>query len=195
MRFVLAICFFFCLGSFNSQNDTLQQVTARGKKQGYWKVFLDSNARKTDSSQAYFIAYEYYHEGKNAFDFYDLKWKTRDSAVFTGLFSAPGHPILLNGKFTWFDKKNQMITFEENYENGHPTKFKEVRYKKKKGHYTWAFIRTHDFSKRYHGVPGSYYIQEQNNQAIYSVEEWANFWYRDGKRGWRKYRIKSAARA
>ena len=172
-----------------AQQDTTAHLDAKGRKQGYFKVFLDSNAHVTDSANAFFIAYEFYSAGHNAFDFYKENWKKKDSAVFVGADGIKGQPQPVNGKFTWYHKKSQMITHEELYQNGYPARFKEVNYKKKNGRYTWALIKTWDFTKRYRAEPGTYLIEEQNNQAIYNLPEWGRFWYRQGKRGWKKYRI------
>jgi hypothetical protein len=175
-----------------AQPDTTAHLDNNNKKNGFWALYLDSLSLATDSSKAWFQAFEYYTEGKNHFPFYSEKWKKKDSAVFTGTEGIAGNPVLLNGKFTWFDRKSQMITYEQSFENGRPAKFKEIRYKKKKGHYTWAYIKTTDFTKRSGGLPGTYYILEQNNQAIYNLTEWVGYWYRPGKRGWKRYRVQGS---
>jgi hypothetical protein len=187
-QFSLIVAFLISL-TVQSQSDTLMAFDSHGRKKGYWPVYLDSNGHFTDSATAFFIAYEFYSNGKNVYDFYHQKWKLKDSAVFVGVDGIRGAPVAATGKFTWYDKKSQMITFEEAFEKGFPSRFKEVRYKKKNRRYTWAFIRTRDFSKRYRGLPGSYMVLEQNNMAIYNLPEWSKFWFRPGKRGWKKYRI------
>jgi hypothetical protein len=184
---VLSITFFVAFSQ--ESTDTLMQMN-RGRKSGYWPVYLDSNAQKTDSASAYFIAWEYYENGKNRFDFYEQSRKTRDSAVFQGILGEKGKPVKVSGKFTWYERRDAKITYEENYENGMPRKFKEINYKKKNGRWTWALIRNWEFDKKFRGQRGTYLLTEQNNQSVYNVEEWARFWYRKGRWGYKRYRIR-----
>lgn len=181
----LALC---CAFGF-AQNDTLNQLDARGRKTGLWRIYLDSIALETDSANSFFIAYDHYDSGKPSADFFSSKWKKRDSCLFGGNFPEKGKPQPANGSFTWFDK-HQKITFEEFYENGQLMRRKEVRYKNYKGVPTWAFIRTDFVSKRYRKIPGTYYIQEHNNQKIYNMTEFYEYWYRKGKFGWKRYKIR-----
>ena len=188
---LLVIIFFQCVfvQTLSCQKDTNAHFAGHGKKEGFWPVFLDQNALEVDSLKATFLAYQFYSDGKNLSDFFHQHWKKKDSVVFVGLMPDSGQVLLLNGKFTWYDKKHQMITYEQSFENGKPQRFREIRYKKKNGHYTWAFIRTCDFTKRYAGQPGTYFLTEQNNLSIYNLPEWSKYWFRPGRRGWKKYRI------
>ncbi len=47
-----------------SQIDTLNNFNEKGKKQGYWKCYLDKEFKVVDSSKAVFYFYQFYDNGK-----------------------------------------------------------------------------------------------------------------------------------
>jgi len=174
-----------------SQNDTLNGVDNKRRKQGYWKIYLDSASRETDSSAASYIAYTFYNRGKTVYYFINEKWRARDSCVFIGRVPEKGKPIPANGSFVWYNR-DKMLSMEMRYENGMLMRYKEIHYSRLKGSAEWGYMYIADMTRRYRNIPGTYLIVEQHNQAVYNIEEFNNSYYRKGPRGWKKYRIKTA---
>lgn len=180
----LLIVFILLAGiSASGQTDTLNRVNAKGKKDGYWKVFLDSMAFPTDSVNSYFCGYDLYDNGVHVFCYSDRNtlWKSY-RFVYSGILPEKGSPVTIDGAFKWFDEKGRLINVEI-FKEGKPLFWESTQY-------LWrdttaiTFKETIYFDKLYNNERGSFYFTE-----AYSDSSTQEFWHRKGKKGWKAYRI------
>lgn len=163
--------------------DSLNRYNAKGKKDGYWKVFLDSIARPTDSAQSYFYGYETYDNGEKLFSYsYAIKSCDNYRLVIGTELPKKGNPVLLNLTFQRFDTQGR-VALTQIYENGKPVFFESTQYRESPAGVT--FKETFYYDRLYNGMPGSYYFTEG-----FSDLPLTEYWYRKGKRGWRLEKIK-----
>ncbi|MGZ4156213.1 MAG: hypothetical protein ACXVED_03490, partial [Bacteroidia bacterium] len=123
------IFFLYSLTSgFGQNNNTLNKLNSKGKKNGYWVQYLDSLAYPTDSSHSYFYGYDLYDNGETVFRFSDRDkvWR-KCKLVFDGHLPDKGKPIPIEGTFKWYWKKAQ-IADEGTYKNGRPYFWKSYAY-------------------------------------------------------------------
>lgn len=93
-----------------SQSDTLNQIDSNGLKQGYWTVYLDDEWKKVDEkSDATYMRYAYYINGGNLYPM--SSWKNAYISMNGEMtMTITGNPILLDGTFTWYDKKGRLLS-------------------------------------------------------------------------------------
>lgn len=93
-----------------AQSDTLNQTDSNGMKQGYWTVYLDLDWNKVSSAEdAYYMRYTYYINDGNLYPM--SAWKNgyiSKNGEF--VFPEKGAPTLLDGTFTWYDKKGRLLS-------------------------------------------------------------------------------------
>lgn len=174
---IILFCFpFFCI----AQNDTLNHFV-KGKKDGIWKVYLDSSLNLVDNIEsALFIAFEAYDNGKRIFKYYKNRNKDADSVTYNLNWPTKGSPQIISGVFEWFTKDGRIIEHEE-YKNGWPWYWKSYIYHKKNPQ-KCGLNEVLDWSKRYNGIFGTYYYEEYWDGELHFYG-----WFRKVKRTWRVY--------
>ncbi len=167
-----------------SQNDTINKYNSVGKKQGYWKQFLDLNLNRVDSLNSNFYGYDLYDNGVRVIGYFNTKSKKRDSLVHTGVIPAKGQPIIINGEFKWYNKKTNAIDIIEIFYNGRPISFESYTNEKND---TIAHLKEYcDFTKKYNNEFGTSYYK-----FIYgSDNKTEEYWYRKVNNRWNYYKIK-----
>lgn len=140
--------------------DTLNKFNGTGKKTGFWKMYLNQNLISTDSSESCFIVLMPFDDGKPIIKTYKRKWR-HDSVVCDQQIPQKGNPVILNGTFKWFSKKNKRMFARESYIAGYPTYFSYYDnnpFDKSPNHDTIMYLsEVVDFTKRYENVPVSCY--------------------------------------
>jgi len=180
-----AIFFLACfLTTFNviSQIDTLNRLTDKGKKTGYWMEYFDKNVLPTDSSNAFFYGFQYYDNGQKLFSFQRIKNKLKMRLESNTNLPPKGKPILLNGNFKWF--KDSIIQLDESYANGRPVLYKV--YKKRNLTNLNEPMEIVDFTKLYNNIPNTFHYTLVFSNADASTY----FWYYKDKKRWDTHRIK-----
>ena len=161
-----------------AQADTLNQLNAKGKKNGYWKVYLDDKLEPvTSESSAYFYGYEYFDNGKNVFPFLYDKGKI----VYNSIVPDKGKPALLGGTFRWYNE-NGILTEENVYKDGYPFLIKNYFFPKKRPEE--VSMQVLYFDKQYNNTPGTCYYEEYYKGRLKDKR-----WYRNGENGWKVYVI------
>lgn len=177
--FILLLLPIFCF----SQNDTINQYV-NGKKNGVWKVYLDSLLNPVkDESSAFFIAYEAYDFGDRIFKCYKRDEVGADSLFYNNEWPIKGNPQVLDGFFEWKTNDGRILAQEE-YKNGWPWYWKLIQYYKKYPQKI-GMIEILDWSKKYNGIFGTYYYED-----YFDTELHCHGWFRKGKKGWRVYKEK-----
>jgi hypothetical protein len=156
----------------------------KGKKTGYWKVFLDEKIDPIKNIEdSYFYCFELWDEGERIFAFFKHSEKN-DTLIFNGILPTKGTPLPLSGVFKWFNKKNNLLNTEEIYENGKPFLLKYFYNPINKTDTILTLFEELDFSKRYNNISGTFLYQ------VHYYNKVKKYWYKKGKRSWRSYRIK-----
>lgn len=165
LKFYLIIFLLNCsLHITFGQKDTLNKYNSKGKKTGYWKVFLDENARPTDSSNAFFYGYNLYANGKYLWEFEKrLRGFDIGKTVYEGKPSEKGRPELLTGKVLTYYSFGPLLR-EEIYKNGSPVLIKTYHKNKKNPTMDWYEIVY--FDRLYNNLIGSFYLEEFYNNKI-----------------------------
>ncbi len=146
-----------CLTSSSQNNaDTLNKYNDKGKKHGYWKVYLTETIVKTkDSTKAFYYAYNYYENGSLVILTTNLGTRKKPVKIeYDGVKSTAGHPVLLNGRLKLYDKHG--LEYDEIYANGLPT------YKMSYASYKGApnvKLELLDYSRPYKNQMGSFYYE------------------------------------
>lgn len=170
--------------SLLSQNDTINKYNLVGKKQGYWKQFLDLNINRVDSLNSNFYGYDLYENGVIVIGYFSLKSKKGDSLVHIGLIPEKGKPIIINGEFKWYNKKTKDIEIIETFRNGVPITFEY--YNKSKNDSVVYLAEYCDFTKKYNNEFGTSYYK-----FIYgSDKKTEEYWFRKVSSKWKYYKIK-----
>lgn len=184
LKIALFILTFQSIAIFG-QKDTINQLNSKGKKIGYWKVFLDEKCDPTDSINACFYGYELYDNGKYVWKFFKQE-KAQEEGVRTyqGKLPEKGKPELLNGTFKSYYSYG-LLAQESDYKNGHPLYLNSIL-RDKKNPETTVFRQVFYFDRLYNNIPGTYYYEEISNNT--SIKK---YWYYKGKSGWKVYKIKS----
>lgn len=186
MRPLLLICFFWisCLSS--AQTDTLNQVDTKGRKTGYWKVWVNERADAVKSqSEACFYAFEYWEEGRCIITFYRHKWKFI-KLTYDSVLPPKGQPVPLAGTFKWYDKHDRLVA-AETFSAGYPKYCKS--YSGPQSEKVFKLNEDLDFTKRYNNQPGTFYIEIHFSDDRKPLQ----YWYRKGKKGWRSYKMEEGS--
>ncbi|MCC6372192.1 MAG: hypothetical protein IT236_14405 [Bacteroidia bacterium] len=166
------------------QTDTLNKLSTSGKKNGYWKVFLDEHADPVESiEKACFYGIELYDNGEHVQKYYKHKVSGL-TMKFDGVLPPKGKPELINGTFTWFDNKGFLQSLET-YKNGQPLYIKSYHVLKNKTDTINHPFEDLDFTIKFNNIAGTFYYREHHLDSTFT-----EYWFRKGKRGWRVYKIK-----
>lgn len=180
---ILFMILLMCIQHTQAQTDSLNHRDSKGKKDGYWTVYLNEKLDPVDSiSQASYIGYELYVNGDDVFSYHLHRW----SFSYMSYETPPpkkGNPEILNGTFKWYDNKG-LLRNEEIYKNGHPFFIKSYNWDSENPSIS-VFNEVLYFDKLLDGIRGTYYYEEYgyNNKLI------GKYWFKKGKRGWRVYKI------
>lgn len=163
LKQLIAIIFFFSFSCFyvSAQNDTLNEINSKGKKQGYWLSYFDSNFKTSDSTNASYAAFDLYHNGQMLTLDMKSEQKTWRKALGDSLLPVSYNYNnkeykLLNGKISFYDKNNNLIK-EAFYKKGHMIRFDG--YHNKKDSCLHPIQGSADFTKLYNNQPGSFYYE------------------------------------
>lgn len=152
------------------------ELDEKGRKTGYWKTFLDNYANPTDSANASFWGFEYYHEGKIVGQKFRKSKRNKYNWLETQGMQQPvkGKPVMLNGVLRWhYTRDGQDQIFEEDtFENGFALTLKEFTNNE--------LTALMDFTKKYQNLEGSCYII-----GYYKSEVTQCRWYRKIDNKWK----------
>lgn len=169
-RFVVLLLCFFGKTTVFAQNQKLD---------GYHKVFLDKNLNKTDSSNAYFWAFEFYDEGKIISEkFPPSKYYKNCELIFDGTLPAKGSPIAVNGVFKWLYHKE--VIEENTCKDGYVLIIKEFT--------TNELSLLIDFTKTYNNEEGSSHFTDYLSYTFSSDKRKKTtcYWYRKVNNEWKR---------
>ncbi len=163
------------------QTTTFNKLDAKGKKTGYWKVYLNANAMLTDSANSYFYGYEFYDNDKAVPGIFEqVKEYSNIKLIFSGKTSTKGNPIAINGMLKeYFIKEGKdELNAETCYRDGFPQTFKE--------YLAGNIITLADFTKRYNYIEGTYFISDYLTYIVTSEtrRKTTCYWYRKEKNKW-----------
>ncbi|MES2762695.1 MAG: hypothetical protein V4677_10820 [Bacteroidota bacterium] len=172
----------------SAQTDTINKLDAKGKKTGYWKVFLDERVMPIDSANSYLYGYEFFESGKSVYPvFITEKNLTRYKITYEGKLPEKGNPMAINGTLKWFDTKygsDELILLDE-FEGGYPKVFKEYCLSGS------AVFQMLDFTKKYNNEVGTFYRESYYGFIIAkSKEKLTKYWFRKEKNKWKDCEIK-----
>jgi hypothetical protein len=165
------------------QNDTLNKINTKGKKQGYWICHLDDKFKITDSTKGVYVGFDLYDNGQNL-----TRIGYRSNAYLTIMDSIIpvkhkiGRYKLLNGKVFFYSKANDMV-MEEIFSQGHPVKY--VAYYDSPP-CVGKISEIADFTRLYNNTKGSYYYEIRSCRS----DDIKKIWYRKGSKKWKAYRIR-----
>jgi hypothetical protein len=169
-----------------SQTDTLNKFTSNGKKQGYWKQYLDLNANPIDSVNSYYFSYDLYDNGVKLIGVYKQKSKKDKLLVYSQAKSEMGKPTLLSDTLKWYDKKTQKIHQIEVYSLGHPIRIEYYSNYNSNKDSVPVLTELVDYTKRYNNEMGSYYYKFTWLTTRRSDE----YWFRKVEGKWKLRKIK-----
>lgn len=178
LRTTLALTI-FNIGATSSQNDTLNQYNAKGKKDGYWRVYFDKHLQKVDSSKAFYYGFDLYVDGANRTEIFSMKRiDTARIEHANRLTTKSGTLTFLDGDFVYYSKngKNKFIdTYKQgcvqtmsvyNIDSNNPI----------------SDCRTEhlDFTKKYNNQRGSFYYENRSCNFDRAEAYWSGM---EGKNG------------
>ena len=183
MTRLLILSFILFNLNLSGQEDSLNRLDSKGKKDGYWLQYLDSAAYPTDSANACFYGYNLYDHGQKVFMYSSRnKFYQKYKLIFEGNLPEKGKPKPIAGTFKWYYEKQ--ILNEEIYKDGKPVFMKSYVYSKR-DQINSAFNEVLYFDKLYNNVRGTFYYEEYDNGKLART-----YWFYKGRKGWRSYRIK-----
>jgi hypothetical protein len=160
----------------------LNKHSKSGKKDGYWKIFLDEKLSPTDSLQSYFYGYDFYDNGKPIIVYRKDWWRKNYRHKFDSSLMKKGNPVLLNGTFTWYKDKDSLPAIIETYKEGQPLKLLSFHYCE---FHIYGIEELVDYSKKYNKELGSYYFEIHDGFQ----SNIRKYWYRKEKGRWKRKRI------
>ncbi|MBL7917848.1 MAG: hypothetical protein JNM96_05595 [Bacteroidia bacterium] len=156
--FILALLMYIL--RTNGQTITIgnvNQFDKEGKKNGIWKLYYNQYWHVVqDSSKALFYWYTYYDHGLRIYTEADWGCKTckfKDSLID----KHEGNLKLLNGKYTWYDKKGNLFS-EHYFKNGQPVWWKQYYSSGK----LYLFF---DYTKKCEDEPHSWWLYIYDKQG------------------------------
>jgi len=166
-RTPLLVLLLGCFSVQAQQTGPFNQYNPKHKKQGLWKVFLTDHLITTkDSTQATYCAYDYYDNGTLVVWTSGAQNVKKKAVRMEHEGDAPqkGKPVLLNGKFKFYDKFGLIL--DETYKNGLPV-FTATCTPTAEG--TVVQTETIDYTQTYKGQFCSFRYQRRNmsNEIIY----------------------------
>lgn len=179
--FFIATSFFLAL-TLSSQTDSLNKFNSKGKKTGWWTVFLNDKIDPTNKKEdAYYLGYELWDNGEPVFKYY--KHRLNKNKMTTDAKPEKGNPQLLSGTFKWYTKEG-ILMLDETYKDGSPVFFNIYDYTKSFSNSTSNVIAEVDYTKKYNGITGTHFYRE-----FFRKGKTIQYWYRKDKKGWFEYKI------
>lgn len=177
------IIFFLLMGhSAPGQSDTINRLNSRGKKNGYWQIWLNEKADPVKNvSESYFYGFEFWDDGKRVTPYFRHRWKYK-KLTFDSTLPSKGNPVPISGTFKWYDHKARLID-EETYLAGHPFSMKS--YSGPQADTVFKLQENLDFTKKYNSTPGSFYWELHFSNG----QQPKKYWFRKGVKGWRSYKL------
>jgi hypothetical protein len=161
----------------------LNKFDSKGKKIGYWKVYLDSTATLVkNQTNAYFYGFQYYLNGQNIGSYFKSKPPEKRS-LYHGSLSDKGNPQLVDGRFCFYDKFKRKVT-EEIYAAGIVICLRSYTYKNGPKDTIPRLFEDIDYTQKYNNQPFTCLLTEH-----YSDGNSKSWWFRDREKGWRSYKI------
>ncbi len=167
---------------FISNGQEFNKLDEKGKKTGYWKLFLDENINPTDSINAFFWGYEFYDEGIIVCKkFPKTNYYKNCKLIYSGAFSVKGNPLPLDGIIKWvytYDGKEEIL-IEDTYQKGFTLFSKEYAHDE-----LWISI---DFTKKYKNMEGSCYVTDYFTYFITTDtrKKTSCYWHRKAGNKWK----------
>ena len=155
---------------------------SKGRKAGYWKIYLDSRLTPTDSANAYFWAYQFYEDGKKTFDAFPPGNK-HNRYVFADSLPPKGNPVALDGTAEIWQK--EILLNSNIYEKGFPMVYTEYGF----GGETWHVM---DFTQKFEQQEGTFLVTDYYSSVFVSDKnkKTTHYWYRKEGRKWRAVEVK-----
>jgi hypothetical protein len=181
----------FKINIISAQSDTLDRCNDKREKIGFWKVYLDSNARRTVKSNAVYYVYDFYDNGKRVIRYPKIS-KGEDLKILANQTSKIGLPILLTGLINgyYYTDIGKQVISQYIYQNGLPVKLIGCLYlaslKKRKNIDKVCLFERVDYTKKYKGQFGTYYYESFSPPDTLNCKK---YWYRKDKRRWKFHRI------
>lgn len=180
MRFLVCIIIVLSVTKGLSQVDTLSKYNANGKKNGYWKVYLDDSLITTDSAHAKYYCIDYYDNGKLIIDGIDSRRTPKNIRLASSNLNVSKWPIALNGECEYYVKQRGVKTkVVSTFKNGVVLNMKVYqKYPRKDTDY--CMYEFCDYTRHFENQRGSYYYE-------YRDCKWKNgwsYWYRKDKAKW-----------
>ena len=159
LTLLLILCSILLFGQENKIE--FNQLNAKGKKHGYWKIHLDSSFRIQDSINSTFQYYNFYSDGEKYFRIFDKRG--RDSIAYNK------NSLLLNDTVWIYDgRKNKELVAYQVFSAGFPICYRTV--------YSSEFIDNNtffDFEKKYLNKEASFYYETyQEKDTLYKGYIW-----------------------
>ncbi|HXC04132.1 MAG TPA: hypothetical protein VNZ86_05225 [Bacteroidia bacterium] len=164
LLFVLLFCSGVVTLSF-SQQDTLNHLDSKGKKDGIWIEYINSKWKQVqDSSHASYFRYTYYDHGCRV-QGKPRRCKLNHTLEYTGGVQQNKKLKLMDGEYKWLDKKGSVVSIEvfkkgtiisDNYFAWHLFNLDLLGYNRK---LTGKLHEDSDFTKQYNGQPHTWYTQ------------------------------------
>ena len=161
IKTVIAILILCISKMLSAQEEKINQFDSAGKKHGKWKRYLDAYWNVVDdTNKAVFWRYTFFDHGVNVHPMGagGKKGWTMESDEKN---PSPGKIKMLNGVYTWRDKKGRVI-YEHVLLDGVYVSYKEF--------FKSGKLQTHfDYNKHAEGQPLSWYITVYNesNKIVY----------------------------
>ncbi|HYG49938.1 MAG TPA: hypothetical protein VD905_03500 [Flavobacteriales bacterium] len=93
---------------FLSAQAGINQFDANGKKHGKWIVYWDANWKKTDSVNAVYVRYDFFHHGQNLQPMGPCGGKGYKLEVRPRSTETIGKAVVLDGEYNWYDDKGRL---------------------------------------------------------------------------------------
>lgn len=183
LRTTLALTI-FNIGVASSQNDTLNQYNAKGKKDGYCRVYFDKHLQKVDSSKAFYYGFDLYVDGANRTEIFSMKRiDTSRIEHVNRLTTKSGTLTLLDGEFVYYSK-NGKTKFIDTYKQGCVQTMSVYNIDSNN---PISDCRTEhlDFTKKYNNQRGSFYSEERSCNLDRAKAYWVGM--KEGK--WKAIKI------
>lgn len=168
------------------QQISFNKFDSKGKKTGYWKIYIDENAMPIDSANAFFWGFEFYDKGKKNSDAFVKHKKSKNlKYVFEGFIPPKGRPIAIDGVVREYQttKDKNVLFIEESYKNGFPQLFKQYF-----GEEIWVTI---DFTKKFNDTEGSYFVIDYLTYFISfnNKKKTSSYWVRKVNNKWKAVKV------
>jgi hypothetical protein len=194
IKLLLSVLFTGVSLSLLAQSEKINQLDAKGKKDGKWIEYIDEKFRIIkDSSKAVFCAYNNYDHGENIYtisfgNISGIAYKMEHTA---NSGSSTGKINMLDGEYKWFDKKGRIVVIDS-FKNGEHIASKYYAWRVWdswlgrplgfRNKLTGKLHEDYDFTKTYMSQPYTYHVDafETNGKVFHA-------YMRKGQYGWAVY--------